>query len=390
MKRALVIASEPSLTFQPAERQGATSNAAEIVRIALTGDAHFRHAETRSHFRCAKESHVTTFSREVRLVSVPIGLPGPECFELARAEVPEPGPSQVLVRNLMMSVDPAMRPRLSNGQAKVGAVLGGGALGKIVASNHDSLKVGQYVLSQRGFRECFVSDGRDLTALPDDGNPKSAYLSVLGLTGLTAYAGLLVTGELKEGETVFVSAAAGAVGSVAGQIAKIKNCRVVGSCGSDEKVSYLKDELGFDHAFNYKTQDIRKELRAFAPEGIDVYFENVGGAHLDAALASMRPLGRIPVCGMISAYNTRGSRSEGVTNLSNMIYNRITMRGFTVVEHVGLTEQFRKDMSGWLASGRVKYRETIALGIEQAPSALIGLFTGQNTGKMLVRLSADE
>jgi NADPH-dependent curcumin reductase CurA len=329
-----------------------------------------------------------TISREVHFVSPPTAIPGPENFEIVEAAVPDPGPGEVLVRNLFMSVDPAMRPRLSNGQAKIGSVMAGGAIGKIVSSNHDTLRAGQYVLSQRGFRECFVSDGKDLSIVPGEQGSLSAYLGVLGLTGLTAYGGLLVTGQLGQGETVFVSAAAGAVGSVVGQIAKLKNCRVIGSCGSDEKVAYLKG-LGFDHAFNYKTSDIRKELRAGAPDGIDVYFENVGGAHLDAALASMRPLGRIPVCGMISAYNTKGSRSEGVMNLSNMIYNRLTMRGFVVYEFFGMMDQFRSEMSGWLATGKVKAEETILEGIENAPVALAGLFTGLNTGKMLVRLSAE-
>jgi NADPH-dependent curcumin reductase CurA len=328
-------------------------------------------------------------SREVHFVSVPKGIPTPESFSIVTRDVPEPGASEVLVRNLLMSVDPAMRPRLSTGQSKLGAVLEGSALGKVVRSNHAGFAVGQYVLSRRGFRELFVSDGKDLNLVPDRG-PRSAYLSVLGLTGLTAYGGLLVTGELKEGETVFVSAAAGAVGSAAGQIAKIKNCRVIGSCGSDAKVAYLKDELGFDHAFNYKTSDIRAELRKGAPEGIDVYFENVGGAHLDAALACMRPLGRIAVCGMISGYNNQGSRSEGVTNLSNMIYNRLCMRGFVVYEFNNMLEQFRNDVLGWIESGKVKYQETILEGIESAPAALIGLFSGINTGKMLVRLAADE
>jgi NADPH-dependent curcumin reductase CurA len=332
---------------------------------------------------------MTTLSREVHLVAVPQGLPSLECFELKETQLPDPGPGQVLVRNLLMSVDPAMRPRLSNGQSKLGAVLSGSALGKVVSSNHDALRPGQYVMSGRGFRESFVSDGAGLEVLPDDGLPRSLYMSALGLTGLTAYGGLLVTGELKEGETVFVSAAAGAVGSYAGQIAKIKKCRVIGSCGSDEKVAYLKDELGFDHAFNYKTKDIRAELRAGAPEGIDVYFENVGGAHLDAALACMRPLGRIPVCGMISGYNNKGSRSEGVTNLSNMIYGRITMRGFVVYEFNHLKAQFRQDMAAWIAAGQLKHRETIVDGIENAAGALIGLFKGDNVGKMLVRLSAE-
>jgi NADPH-dependent curcumin reductase CurA len=328
-------------------------------------------------------------SREVHFVSPPVAIPGPENFAIVETAVPEPGPSEVLVRNLFMSVDPAMRPRLSNGQTKLGAVMGGGAIGKIVASKHPTLQEGQYVLSQRGFREWFVSSGQDLNVVPSDRGPLSAYLGALGMTGLTAYGGLLVTGQLKEGETVFVSAAAGAVGSVAGQIAKIKNCRVIGSCGSDAKVAYLK-QLGFDHAFNYKTSNIVEQLRAGAEGGIDVYFENVGGAHLDAALACMRPLGRIPVCGMISAYNNKGVRSEGVTNLSNMIYNRVTMRGFVVYEFFAMMEQFRSDMSGWLESGKLKAEETILEGIENAPAALAGLFTGMNTGKMLVRLSAEQ
>jgi NADPH-dependent curcumin reductase CurA len=212
-------------------------------------------------------------------------------------------------------------------------------------------------------------------------------MHILGTTGLTAYGGLLVTGELKEGENVFVSAAAGAVGSVVGQIAKIKNCRVVGSCGSDEKVRHLIDDLGFDDAFNYKTNNIRKELHRTLPEGIDVYFENVGGAHLDAACGQMRPLGRIPVCGMISAYNNKGARSEGVTTLSNMIYNRVTMKGFVVYEFDHMQKEFLADMRQWLKAGKLKYEETVLDGIEQAPAALIGLLQGQNTGKMLVRLA---
>ena len=188
---------------------------------------------------------------------------------------------------------------------------------------------------------------------------------------------------------VFVSAAAGAVGSVVCQIAKIKGCRVAASCGSDEKVAYLRDQLGVDYAFNYKTESISKALHTGLPDGIDVYFENVGGAHLDAACGQMRPLGRIPVCGMISAYNNKGARSEGVTTLSNMIYNRVTMKGFVVYEFFDQQEKFLADMRGWIADGRMKYSETIMQGIDQAPAALIGLLQGENTGKMLVQLAED-
>jgi len=328
-----------------------------------------------------------TVSREIHLLSRPDGLPTPENFGLVERELDEPGDGQVLVQNLYMSVDPAMRPPLTNGQAKLDHVLGGGAIGQVVKSAHADFAEGDQVLHRAGFREFHLSDGSDLQVIETKGEPLTTHLHVLGGTGLTAWGGLLVTGELKDGENVFVSAAAGAVGSVAAQIAKIKGCRVAGSCGSDEKVAYLKDELGLDYAFNYKTNSIAKELHIGLPDGIDVYFENVGGAHLDAACGQMRPLGRIPVCGMISAYNNKGARSEGVTTLSNMIYNRVTMKGFVVYEFNHLREQFLSDMREWIADGRLKYSETIRDGIEAAPDALIGLLQGENIGKMLVRLA---
>ena len=289
-----------------------------------------------------------------------------------------------------MSIDPAMRPPLTNGQTKLDVAMGGGAIGRVVQSGSSAYPVGAYVQHRYGFREYCVCQEDDLQLIQRESEPLTTHLHVLGGTGFTAWGGLLVTGALQEGERVFVSAAAGAVGSVVGQIAKIKNCRVAGSCGSDEKVEYLLDELGFDYAFNYKTSSISKELHIGLPEGIDVYFENVGGAHLDAACGQMRPLGRIPVCGMISAYNNKGARSEGVTTLSNMIYNRVTMKGFVVYEFAEKRDQFLSDMRGWLADGRITYRETIMQGIEQAPRALIGLLQGENTGKMLVQLAADD
>ncbi len=327
-------------------------------------------------------------NKEVHLVARPEGLPKAEDFELIETELDYQG-SGVLVKNLLMSVDPAMRPPMTNGQTKLNEALSGGALGKVVESDTDAIPVGSYVKHRFGFREYVVTaaDQLELVELKDE--PLSTHMHILGGTGLTAYGGLLVTGELKDGENVFVSAAAGAVGSVVGQIAKIKNCRVVGSCGSDEKVRHLTEDLGFDGAFNYKTEDIRKSLHRLLPDGIDVYFENVGGAHLDAACGQMRPLGRIPVCGMISAYNNKGARSEGVTTLSNMIYNRVTMKGFVVYEFNHLKDQFLDDMRGWLREGKLKYDETIMQGIEQAPAALIGMLQGQNTGKMLVRLAED-
>lgn len=330
----------------------------------------------------------TLTNREIHLASAPTGMPELGNFAMVATTI-TPTDDQILVKNLYMSVDPAMRPALSNGQTKVGAVMPGGAIGRVEQSANPDFPEGSYVLHRCGFREYHVSDGRDLRLIKTAGESITTHLHVLGGTGLTAYGGLLVTGELKDNENVFVSAAAGAVGSVVCQIAKIKGCRVAASCGSDEKVAYLTDQLGVDYAFNYKTQSISKSLHQGLPDGIDVYFENVGGAHLDAACGQMRPLGRIPVCGMISAYNNKGARSEGVTTLSNMIYNRVTMKGFVVYEFEHLREQFLQDMRAWIADGRMQYSETIMEGIEQAPAAMIGLLQGQNTGKMLVRLAED-
>lgn len=327
-------------------------------------------------------------SREIHLTSRPDGLPVAENFSMVeRTVVPEA--DDVVVQNIYMSVDPAMRPPLTNGATKLDEPMVSSAIGKVIQSTNSAFPEGAYVRHRQGFREISCVQADQLEPIATDGESLTTHLHVLGMTGLTAYGGLLVTGALQDGENVFVSAAAGAVGSVVGQIAKIKGCRVVGSCGSDDKVKHLIDDLGFDHAFNYKTSSISKELHVGLPKGIDVYFENVGGAHLDAACGQMRPLGRIPVCGMISGYNNKGARSEGVTTLSNMIYNRVTMKGFVVYEFADKQEQFLRDMRTWIADGKMKYSETIMQGIEQAPAALIGLFEGKNTGKMLVQLAQE-
>jgi NADPH-dependent curcumin reductase CurA len=284
-----------------------------------------------------------------------------------------------------MSVDPAMRPRLTNGY-ELGRVMAGGALGRVVQSRNADYAEGDLVQNQQGFREYAVSDGRGLRKLtPQPGVPVTAYLSVLGGPGFTAYGGMLEIGKLKDGEQVFVSTAAGAVGLVAAQIAKIKGCYVVGSTGSDEKVAWLRDEVGLDAVINYKTTPIRKGVKASAPKGIDVYFDNVGGEHLDAALASMNSLGRVAVCGMISGYNEPGSRTV-VRNLSNIIYGRITLRGFVVMDFLHLRGQFDRDMHEWLKAGKIKWKETVLHGIEEAPHAMVGLMQGENIGKMLVQL----
>ena len=328
-------------------------------------------------------------SKEIHLVKRPEGMPVNSDFAMVEATLNAPADGEVLVRNIYMSVDPAMRPAMTNGQTKLDRAMEGSAIGQVAASNHPNFPEGSYVLHRAGFREYHLSDGKDLSVIVPEGESLTTHLHVLGMTGLTAYGGMLVTGELKENENVFVSAAAGAVGSVAVQIAKIKNCRTIGSCGSDEKVDYLTNELGLDGAFNYKTQSIARSLHELLPEGIDVYFENVGGAHLDAAMGQMRALGRVPVCGMISAYNTKGARSEGVTTLSNMIYNRVTMKGFVVYEFFDMRDQFLTDMRQWIAEGKMKYQETIMQGVENAPNAMIGLLQGENSGKMLVQIGPE-
>jgi NADPH-dependent curcumin reductase CurA len=327
-------------------------------------------------------------SREVHLIERPQGLPVPAQFRIVETEIADPADGQVLVQNIYMSVDPAMRPRLA-GPTALNEAMMGGTIGRVLKSRNAAFQEGDHVQSMNGFREYFVSDGKGLSKLDADGMPLVAYMSVLGLTGLTAYGGLLVIGALKDGENVFVSAAAGAVGSVAAQIAKIKGCYVIGSAGTDEKCQWLKEDLGLDVAINYKKGELRASLKAAAPKGIDVYFENVGGEHLNAALPRMNALGRIAVCGMISAYNNFGAVSEPVTTLSNMIYNRVMMRGFVFYEFESKRAQFLEDMKGWIKQGRMKYRTTIVQGIEQAPTALIGLFTGANTGKMVVQLAKD-
>jgi NADPH-dependent curcumin reductase CurA len=327
-------------------------------------------------------------SQEVHLIDRPQTMPTPEQFKLVEVEIADPGDGQVLVENIYMSVDPAMRPRLA-GQQALNVAMTGGAIGRVLKSRHVSFKEGDYVESMNGFRQYFVADVKGLSKLNADGMPLVAYMSVMGLTGLTAYGGLLVIGALKEGENVFVSAAAGAVGSVAAQIAKIKGCYVIGSAGSDDKCRWLKNELGLDAVINYKSAELRTALKAAAPKGIDVYFDNVGGEHLNATLPRMNALGRIAVCGMISAYNNFGAVSEPVTTLSNIIYNRVTIRGFVFYEFESKRAQFLSDMKGWIKDGRIKYRTTIANGIETAPNALIGLFSGANTGKMVVQLAKE-
>ena len=329
-------------------------------------------------------------SREVQLKSRPPGMPSTDDFQIVEQEVGEPGEGEVLVRNVFLSVDPYMRGRMRDRKSYVapyglGEPMTGGAVGRVVASRAEGLSEGDHVLSNFGWREAFRAPAERVQPLGELAASPSAYLGIMGMPGMTAYTGLLAAASLQDGDTVFVSGAAGAVGSVAGQIAKVKGCRVLGSAGSAEKVRWLVDELGFDHAFDYHDADLRAELKKGAPEGLDVYFDNVGGDHLQAAIGCMREFGRIALCGAISMYNDT-EPAPGPTNLPRAIGLGLNIRGFLVRHYSHMREDFLRDMAEWLAEGRITYRETVYEGIESAPEAFVGLFTGANIGKMVVRL----
>jgi NADPH-dependent curcumin reductase CurA len=325
-------------------------------------------------------------SHEIHLTARPSGMPKESDFAVVAKPLAEPQAGEVLVRNIFLSVDPAMRPRLTAGQALNERMLGF-ALGRVEKSRNEDWPEGTLVMSRAGLTEAFVSDGKGFQKIESDpALPLSVNMHALGMTGFTAYGGLLDIGKLKDGEQVFVSTAAGAVGSVAAQIAKIKGCYVIGSTGSDEKAKWLR-EIGLDAVINYKREAITPALKAAAPKGIDVYFDNVGGEHLEAALRCMNTLGRIPVCGMISGYNADGTVAP-VRNLANIIYGRVMLRGFVGTDFMQLMPKFREDMTAWLKAGKIQYQETIREGIAAAPGALIGLMKGENTGKMLVRVGS--
>ncbi len=335
-----------------------------------------------------------TLSREIRLARRPVGLPREGDFELAEARIPEPREKEVLVRNIYMSVDPYMRGRMIDRPSYVppfqlGEPLAGACVGQVVASRSPVVQTGDYVSGAKGWREYYLAEGTELIKIDPRLAPIQTYLGALGMPGMTAYVGLLHIGLPKAGETVFVSAASGAVGAVVCQIAKIKGCRVIGSAGSREKVAWLKTEAGIDDAFNYKeTGDLAAEVGKQCPLGIGVYFENVGGSHLEAALEHMNPFGRIVMCGMISQYNAT-QPEPGPRNLFYVTTKRLTVRGFIVSDHLDRRPQFLSDMGQWVSEGRVKWRETIVAGIENAPKAFISLFRGENFGKMLVKIGPD-
>jgi len=327
--------------------------------------------------------------REVHLASRPHGWPTAENFALVQIATPRLADGQVLVRNLYLSVDPYMRGRMNDVKSyvppfQIGQALDGGAVGEVIESRAAGLKPGDIVTSMRGWRDAFVADAHDVRLVSRSVEPLSAYLGVLGVTGLTAWVGLNLV-DVKAGDRVFVSAAAGAVGSVAGQLARIRGCRVVGSAGSAQKVKVLVEELGFDAAFNYKDGDLPGQLKAAAPDGIDVYFDNVGGDHLEAALSAMRTHGRIIACGAIAKYND-AEPTPGPFNLALVVTKRLTMRGFIVSDSFDRLPAFVEEVSGYLAQGRLRAKETIVEGLERAPHAFLDLLRGENIGKMIVKL----
>jgi hypothetical protein len=327
----------------------------------------------------------------VHLVSRPVGWPAPEDFRLVEVEVPEPSDGQVLVHNQFLSVDPYMRGRMNEARSyappyRLDAPMTGGAVGEVLASRSPQLRDGDLVLHQAGWREYAVLDaGRTRKLDPTVATP-SAYLGVLGLTGFTAWVAVVEIAAMRPGETVFVSGAAGAVGSVTGQVARLRGAaRVVGSAGTPAKLARL-GELGFDAGFDYHDRPVRDRLREAAPDGVDIYVDNVGGEQLEAAIGALNPFGRVALCGAISVYNAT-EPAPGPRNLSLAIGKQLTLRGFIVSSYEHLRDRFDAEMAGWLREGMVRYDETVVDGLENAVGAFLGMLRGQNTGKMLVRVT---
>ena len=328
--------------------------------------------------------------REIRLVSRPVGEPVPGNFELVEVPLGELGDGQVRVANRFMSVDPYMRGRMNDVKSYVppfelGATLTGSAVGEVVASRSEQLRVGDVAVHGLGWRD-YATGPAAAFAVVDGTAPLSHYLGILGMPGLTAYAGLVDVARLAPSETVFVSGAAGAVGSAAGQMARLLGAgRVVGSAGSETKVRYLTEELGFDTAFDYRSGKVTRLLADAAPDGVDVYFDNVGGEHLEAAISVMRDFGRVAACGAVSNYNATGP-VPGPRNLGLVVGKRLTIRGFIVGDHAQLRPEFLDKVGGWIRDGSLVVPETFVDGLEHAPDAFIGMLRGENTGKMVVRL----
>ena len=333
-----------------------------------------------------------SMNRQVLLRRRPSGMPEPGDFELVESPVPTPGEGEFLCRTIYLSLDPYMRGRISGGQSyaasvEPGQVIVGGTVGEVIESRHPGVAQGDLVLGYDGWQAYAVSRGVGVRKLDPEQAPISTALGVLGMPGMTAYVGLLDIGQPKPEETVVVSAASGAVGSAVGQIAKIKGCRAVGIAGSQDKCDYVVRDLGFDACVNHRTGDLVQALRKACPTGIDVYFENVGGDVQKAVLQLINTNARIPLCGLISEYNAVEPPSG--PNWRPLLINRALIKGFIVSDHVNRMGDFLADCSRWVREGKLKYREDVVVGVENAPEAFIGLLQGKNFGKLLVRVSED-
>ena len=334
-------------------------------------------------------------NHKVVLASRPVGEPKPTDFRMVEEAVAKPGPGQVLLKTLWLSLDPYMRGRMSAAKSyadplEIGETMTGGAVSKVTASNNPAFPVGEIVVGNTGWQEYAVSDGTGLRKVDPSLAPISTAVGVLGMPGMTAYTGLLNIGQPKPGETLVVAAASGAVGAVVGQIGKLKGCRVVGIAGGPDKVRYLTEELGFDVGLDHRAPDFAEQLRAAVPNGIDIYFENVGGHVWEAVFPLLNKFARIPVCGLIAHYNDIEPR-QGIDRLPilmrSILSNRLTLRGYIVHDFADQQQDFLRDVSGWIKAGKIKYREDVVHGLEKAPEALIGLLKGRNFGKLLVKVA---
>jgi len=340
---------------------------------------------------------MATKNRQILLASRPRGEPKPENFRLVETEIPDPGPGQMLLRSIYLSLDPYMRGRMNAGKSyarpvEVGEVMEGRTVSQVVASNLPKYQPGDFVFAPTGWQEYAISTGEGARKIDSHLRPLSYALGVLGMPGLTAYTGLLNIGQPKPGETLVVAAASGAVGSVVGQIARIKGCRVVGIAGSADKCRYVKEQLRFDECLNHKGANLAEQLAAACPRGIDIYFENVGGVVLEAVLPLLNDFARVPVCGQIAHYNA-ADLPPGPNRLPLLMHQilvkRLTLRGFIVWDFAAQFPDFLRDMTAWMSAGSISYKEDISSGLENAPRELIGLLQGKNFGKKLIQVGAD-
>jgi len=334
-----------------------------------------------------------TVNHQVRLAARPVGLPIATDWKFTQEPVPEPADREFLVKVLCISLDPAMRGWMNEGKSYIapvglGDVMRAGAAGRVIASRNPNFAVGEHVVGGFGVQEFAVSDGSGVTRVDPAAAPLPVFLGTLGMPGMTAYFGLLHIGKPRAGDTVVVSGAAGAVGAVVGQIAKIKGCRVVGIAGGRKKCDYMVNALGFDAAIDYKGQDVRAALGQHCPAGIDVYFDNVGGEILDAALARLARHARVVICGAISQYNTT-TAVKGPANYLSLLVNRASMTGMVVFDYAEHYADAARELAGWMAAGRLVSREDIVTGLAQFPDALLMLFRGENMGKLVLRVAAD-